>query len=191
MMPCVDHPDLVVLDIDGTVVRLPVDWAQMRARLRAVAAEHRLGLEVGGVLGTLTAVRELDAPAARAEMEGIVADAERRAARHAPANAALREWVLALPPGTRLAALSLNCRDAVDGALDRAGLAEAVGERIGREDVRRPKPDPEGLLELIRRAGVAPGRTLMVGDSSGDHECARAAGARSLDVTDIGVRWEG
>jgi phosphoglycolate phosphatase len=39
------------------------------------------------------------------------------------------------------------------------------------------KPDPEGLNAVILEAGVAPGETLMIGDSSVDILTARRAGA--------------
>lgn len=39
------------------------------------------------------------------------------------------------------------------------------------------KPDPEGLNAMIREAEVAPGETLMIGDSSVDILTARRAGA--------------
>ncbi len=51
------------------------------------------------------------------------------------------------------------------------------------------KPDPEGLLHLIAEAGrivghpILPERTVMIGDSHVDVETARACGAASLGCT--------
>jgi phosphoglycolate phosphatase len=45
------------------------------------------------------------------------------------------------------------------------------------------KPDPEGLLALMREAGAAPEETLMIGDSEVDVLTARAAGCYSLGCT--------
>lgn len=47
---------------------------------------------------------------------------------------------------------------------------------LGEDDVGARKPDPKLLLHLCELAGVAPARTLMVGDSRIDVEAARAAG---------------
>ena len=55
---------------------------------------------------------------------------------------------------------------------------------IGYHDVSRVKPDPEGLLLAMRRAGVRPQNTLHVGDQAQDTQAARAAG-----VTAIGSAW--
>ena len=46
----------------------------------------------------------------------------------------------------------------------------------GGDSHPRMKPDPLPLLAACERLGVAPARTLMVGDSTNDSEAARAAG---------------
>ncbi|HEX5368670.1 MAG TPA: HAD family hydrolase [Dehalococcoidia bacterium] len=58
-----------------------------------------------------------------------------------------------------------------------SGLQPHFRVAIGYEDTEKHKPDPEPLLEACRRLGVAPERTLYVGDAPGDLVCARAAGA--------------
>jgi HAD superfamily hydrolase (TIGR01509 family) len=44
------------------------------------------------------------------------------------------------------------------------------------EDTARHKPEPDPLLECLRRAGVATERALYVGDAEYDLRCATAAG---------------
>lgn len=68
---------------------------------------------------------------------------------------------------------------------DRAGTM-ATAERLGwtpylaglscGDDPWPAKPDPVALRVLCERAGVAPARTAMIGDSLGDIAAARAAG---------------
>lgn len=55
---------------------------------------------------------------------------------------------------------------------------------LGYHQVRRRKPDPEGLLLAMQRAGAEPEGTFHVGDQPEDTEAARAAG-----VTAIGAGW--
>jgi len=43
-----------------------------------------------------------------------------------------------------------------------------------------PKPHPDMLLALMDRLGVAPAKTLMIGDTTHDLELARNAGVRAL-----------
>jgi phosphoglycolate phosphatase len=49
------------------------------------------------------------------------------------------------------------------------------------------KPDPSLFLEACQALGVAPGATLMVGDSVGDMQMARDAKAAGC----IGITWIG
>ena len=46
-----------------------------------------------------------------------------------------------------------------------------------------PKPHPDMLEQLMDRVGVAPGQTLMIGDTTHDIELARNAGASAVAVT--------
>jgi HAD superfamily hydrolase (TIGR01509 family) len=56
-----------------------------------------------------------------------------------------------------------------------------VVDIIGRDEAL-PKPDPDGLLQLASRWGVAPSDMVMVGDYRFDLDCGRAAGARTVLV---------
>ena len=57
------------------------------------------------------------------------------------------------------------------------GLSPFMFRIYGGNSFASKKPDPEGLNTLIREAAVAPGETLMIGDSSVDILTARRAGA--------------
>jgi phosphoglycolate phosphatase len=60
------------------------------------------------------------------------------------------------------------------------GLFEQV---FGGDSFPRKKPDPMPLLKTCEVLGVAPARTLMVGDSSNDAQAARAAACPVVLVT--------
>ena len=55
---------------------------------------------------------------------------------------------------------------------------------VGYHQVRRRKPDPEGLLLAMQRAGADPTDTFHVGDQPEDTAAARAA-----NVTAVGAGW--
>ncbi len=59
---------------------------------------------------------------------------------------------------------------------DALGLSPYMFRIYGGNSFASKKPDPEGLNTLICEAGVAPGETLMIGDSSVDILTARRAG---------------
>lgn len=56
------------------------------------------------------------------------------------------------------------------------GLAEYFGVVVSGDTLPHPKPAPDPALFACETLGVAPERTLFVGDSTTDVECARAAG---------------
>jgi phosphoglycolate phosphatase len=69
--------------------------------------------------------------------------------------------------------------------LDRALALHGVADRFFATrcaDEGFPKPHPDMLLHLMERAGVDPGTTLMIGDTSHDLELARNAGAAAVAV---------
>lgn len=60
------------------------------------------------------------------------------------------------------------------------GLFEVV---FGGDSFARKKPDPLPLHKACEALGVAPARTLMIGDSSNDAQAGRAAGCAVVLVT--------
>jgi phosphoglycolate phosphatase len=60
------------------------------------------------------------------------------------------------------------------------GLSPYFFRIYGGNSFATKKPDPEGLLTLIREAGVTAEQTLMIGDSDVDILTARNAGAWSI-----------
>ena len=60
--------------------------------------------------------------------------------------------------------------------LRHTGLDSFFDLTLGGDAVVRKKPDPWPLQLACQRMGVAPERTVMVGDSSNDAQAARAAG---------------
>lgn len=65
----------------------------------------------------------------------------------------------------------------------RLGALDLFGALVGADTLPVRKPHPEPLLEAARRAGGAPERCLLVGDSDTDRNTARAAGVPCVLVT--------
>ncbi len=55
---------------------------------------------------------------------------------------------------------------------------------ITRQDVRLPKPHPAGIMLALERLNIKPEDAIMVGDSPGDLQAAKAA-----NVYSIGALW--
>ena len=67
----------------------------------------------------------------------------------------------------------------VRALLAAAELDELLEVVVTSVDVGVAKPDPKPILEALQRLGVAPDRTLFVGDRPSDGEAAHAAGLDS------------
>lgn len=64
--------------------------------------------------------------------------------------------------------------------LSAAGLRQFFDAIVGGDEVAKPKPEPDGIIEAARRLGVDVGRTVYIGDAPSDVEAARRSGARPL-----------
>ncbi|MEO6030421.1 MAG: HAD-IA family hydrolase [Burkholderiaceae bacterium] len=73
----------------------------------------------------------------------------------------------------------------------RRGLDDALNSSVLRDlfdatrtaDETASKPDPRMLFELMDELGVAPARTLMIGDTTHDLQLARNAGVANVGVS--------
>lgn len=159
----------VVYDLDGTLVRLNVDWDVARAD--TAAALRREGIDDRDQ--SLWELLE------RAKSEGFthlvehgVAPHERDGARTSSALPASQ----ALPHEVPTGVCSLNCELACQRALEAHEIAEHIDAIVGRDTVEATKPDPEPLLETVDRLNISPENTIFVGDSERDAVTAERAG---------------
>jgi len=167
-----DPPAAVVYDLDGTVVRLDVDWADVERRLEDLLAREGVDADPLSAWSLLEAAEEAGVGG---EADELIAAAEREGARAAaelPLADELRDREV--PVGV----CSLNHESAVRLALDRHDLAAHVDSVVGRGTVPERKPHPRALLAAVEELGVPPGDVLFVGDSASDEETAEAAGTR-------------
>ncbi len=78
--------------------------------------------------------------------------------------------------GLKLACLTNKPTAFAVALLRQKGLLDFFSAVFGGDAFERKKPDPLPLLKTCESLGSAPGRTLMVGDSSNDARAAHAAG---------------
>ncbi len=67
--------------------------------------------------------------------------------------------------------------------LTRLGILDVFAAMLGADSLTVRKPDPEHLLETVRRAGGDPAQCVLVGDSDTDRNTSKAAQVPSILVT--------
>lgn len=185
----VNKPEMVLIDVDGTLVDSVPDLAycvdEMMRRLgRAAHGEARVRNWVGN------GVERLVRRALVGALEGEPRDEEFEQAYPIflelyAENTSKRSR---LYPGVREGLDYLASRDYRLGCvtnkaaqftiplLKGLGVHDAFGIVVAGDTLPVKKPDPEPLLHAARHFGVAPSRSLMLGDSRSDVTAARAAG---------------
>jgi phosphoglycolate phosphatase len=171
-----DH-DAVVYDLDGTLVRLDVDWDAVTEDAAAVLSAR--GIDTAG-MNLWDVLERAQEGGFRPKIEAVIADHERAGARTASRLPLAEELPTDVPAGV----CSLNCEAACRIALEMHDLDRHVDTIVGRDTVGAHKPDPEPLLTAIRGLATEPRRALFVGDTDRDAETAQRAGVPFQYVSD-------
>ena len=197
--------DAAIVDLDGTMVDTIGDFAEAITRmladlqlpnLPANKVEHMVGKGTEHLLRSVLAyvLTQSGHPAQGLEdaVQALFATALARYEHHyiaingahSAVYAGVKEGLLALKDaGLRLACVTNKPMSFTRPLLAAKGLDGLFEQVFGGDSFPRKKPDPMPLLKTCEVLGVAPARTLMVGDSSNDAQAARAAACPVVLVT--------
>lgn len=165
-----DEYAAVVYDLDGTLVRLDVDWAAVQEGLGEMLRAEGVDPAPLETWELLTAAEETGIGD---EAHEFISEYEREGARKSRRLPTASELdVVDVPIGV----CSLNCEDACHIALDEHDLAEYVDVVAGRETTPARKPDPRSLQWVVDQLDVDASETLFVGDSDSDAVTADRVG---------------
>jgi phosphoglycolate phosphatase len=174
---------LIVFDLDGTLVDSRRDLAESaNAMLRESGCgqlpEHTIGRLVGDGAATLVAraFAAAGCPQPSNALERFLAIYNGRLLTCTRPYPGIPDVLAELGTRARLSVLTNKPL-----AATRAILADGPFPR---------KPDPGGLRHLAAQAGLAPGETILVGDSVIDWRTSRAAGAH-ICLAGYGFGFEG
>lgn len=186
----------MLFDFDHTLTDFGhhVRWADARTAIRAVYAAAGVSADFldahPGSLSLYISVADhqpieghalLDVQGrASAVLDGF----EREAVTTTEALPGAREVVDALPRlGLRAGIVTSNAAPVARAILERLGLAGTFEVVLGRSEVQRLKPAPEGLLAACAALDVEPPEAVYVGDSESDMRAAQAAGLLAWGVS--------
>jgi phosphoglycolate phosphatase len=190
------QPELIIFDLDGTLVDSAPDLAQSIDAMMASLGLPTRGLDqVRRYLGNgaerlvkraLTGelwgepLPELYNKALAQFLDLYTASNGQHTLVYPGVHTALRALHDA---GIRLAVLTNKKRRFTEPLLQAMRLDGFFELWVCGDDLERQKPDPEPLLYAMQQLGVSAAATWMVGDSATDVATARAAGVRILAVS--------
>jgi len=168
---------LLVLDYDGTLAHLDIDWQAVRKDLSTTAAEFNFISTFRPLWPEMARFRATKGSGPLGVLLQVLSSHERRGLERQRPRQEMVEVVRSTLDrrSPQLAVFSSNLHATVSQGLARLGLAQ-ISQIVGADDVDRWKPDPQGLIRLVRRTRVAPEDALFVGDSEGDERAATLAG---------------
>ncbi|GIM46238.1 phosphoglycolate phosphatase [Collibacillus ludicampi] len=173
----------IVFDLDHTLLFSTLDLIRMRKEMYAylcrfmdkgVLSEELVAAELMRIASHYDAVNRTNHLQA---LEAIATSHEQAALREATIADETHDTLQELKKrGFSLAVLTNNSRTSTQEALTRFGLREFFSIVLTRDDVKKMKPEPDGLLTLCKRWALPPADILMVGDGWPDGMAAKYAG---------------
>lgn len=183
--------DLIVMDFDGTILKLMTDYKEMREKMHSLFLENGVDVNFRPLYPKIE-----DAFGKIRNMHGVEKAEELRKS----ALSLIGEYEVAgldetkmIPESTdfikyshskgkKLAIFSSNTKICIERGLQKFSLADYFDMIISREDVKELKPSSEGLKRILDNFNTRSEETIMIGDSPHDIESAKKEGVISVGV---------
>jgi HAD superfamily hydrolase (TIGR01549 family) len=177
----------VIFDLDGTLVGFNLDYRALRAEVKGYLA--KMGVPAS-VLSLKENIFEMlnkaeifmknsgksteKMAAIRSEAFGIAEKYELEAAMSTGLLSGAVETLKTLKRmGLKIGLCTINSEKSASYILQRFKIAEFFDVTVTRNMVSQVKPNPEHLQVVLNALSVAPEKSVVVGDSSADMQCAR------------------
>ena len=179
---------VIVFDLDGTIVRLAADWHSLyRALSSRFAEKHREHINYNSVSSILSEIVEKGEDK---KLQSIFDIIRRYELENITMNEPIKEIILfiknkeqfGVSRSVKLAVFSLNMRSTILKSLEMAEILDKFEFIVGREDVRKWKPEPEGLLKIADNFEVNAEEMIYFGDLENDLIAGANAGVESYYI---------
>ncbi len=184
----------VIFDLDETLIHSGIDFKKMKSEtiefLERVGVTHGLlndrmlnfeivRLAVDNLRGKGFSQEEINRVLAK--VTKIMNQVELESLHGATLIEGVPETLKAMKTkGLKVGIMTRGCREYTEKVLAKFGLRKYVDAVVARDDVEKPKPDPEHAFHLLRLLCVPVEEALLVGDHSSDAECAKKAGLKFI-----------
>jgi HAD superfamily hydrolase (TIGR01549 family) len=179
---------VIVFDFDGTIVKLHVDWDDLRAYLSEKYMDD-FGEEESFERLSIGLKKVVDRGESEL-IESYIRAIERFERENVKDSTFFEEIVyfiehleeFGLDLDTKLAIFSLNFRSTIFSVLSQRNLLGKFHFIVGREDVVEWKPDPEGLFKILKKFNVSSEQAIYIGDSKYDFEAGENAKIKTYSI---------
>jgi phosphoglycolate phosphatase len=184
--------DLVIFDLDGTLIDSKLDLAHavnaMRAHLSMPPLDGEVIFSYVGNGAPVLVRRAIGPEPDDAQHAAALAFFLQYYREHMLDNTVLypevKETLQALTAkGVKMAILTNKPVRISEAILDGLGVSRHFCRIFGGNSFEQKKPDPIGIFALLQETSSDPSHALMVGDSAVDIRTARNAGIQSCGVT--------
>ncbi len=182
---------VLVFDLDGTLVELAADWHHIKKALSdryfKIYGEKCEFKHISGCLDYVVEKKD------ERELNNFFKVLEDLEMRNINDNKEIDESlyfinnlkVFGVPKETKLAIFSLNTRKVIIASLKMAKIYDNFDYIVGREDIRKWKPNPDGLLKIMEYFGVDNEDMIYFGDLLKDIKTGNNAGVESYLIEEI------
>ncbi len=182
---------VIIFDLDGTVVHLAADWMSLKKKLvdnyKKIYNEDCSFDTVSACLSNIVKKREFDI------LENFFDIIRQYEVDNIEENKIIEETIFfinnlelfGVKNTTKLAILSLNTRMTIIESLKLANVLDKFNFFVGREDVRKWKPDPEGIYKIQDHFGIKKEEMIYFGDLQKDVLTGNNAGIEAYFIDDL------
>lgn len=182
---------VIIFDLDGTIVNLTVDWRALKDNLVKRYREiYKEQCDVKRVSMCLEKIVEKNDENILENFFGVIRHYELENIRDTQLIEEIIFFIknkdfFGVKNDTKFAILSLNTRDTIIQALELANIRDKIELIIGREDVRKWKPAPEGLIKIQNHFKIKKEEMVYFGDLENDLLTGENAGIDAYLIDDL------
>lgn len=182
----------ILIDLDETLLVLGVDWeALKKAFTDLYESTYHIPLPVKGFMEIFGYIKQKHGEAALKPYIELQRKYEFEAI-NSPKTVPL--WLIKeglsilrsiIPAFTIMAVISNNFHETISKVLERFSIKFRFQYIIGRDDVKEAKPNPEGLLRVIKMFSLPPNECIYIGNHETDALAAKGANIPYLDIIEL------
>lgn len=182
---------VIVFDLDGTIVRLKADWMSLKNVLvQQFSKMYGDDCDFESISACLSKIVEKNDEEVLKNLIEIIRQFELKNIKKTQVIDETVYFVnnmdlFGIKKGTKLAILSLNTRKTIIESLKLARISDKINFIVGREDVRKWKPNPEGLYIIMNHYNLKKEEMIYFGDLEKDILTGQNAGIESYLISEL------